>query len=427
VIGTVEYMAPEQRQGLEVSAATDVYALACVLYESITGHTPFERELSAGSVPALDASPAPISSLRPGLPPALDGVITGALANNPRERPSSCEALLHECREALSAYDAAGPASEQSAAEVSDATVAVAATSQEPAMPAPPAKAEHDESQAAAGQPSGARDGGSPEPGTARGRRRLVYGGLIAALLVAGIVVAVLASSSSTGNAGKPSAAALGQVPTNHVTGDGTATVSLKGNMATVTVATHGLDGDEALAHAIHIHAGGKGVCPPASAARLHNGHLSISTTDGINYYGPPVQALTTHGDTSVKSILVFSRYPTGGEIRYERTIPLPRKVASAIREGNAVVVVHGVDYDHSGIYSGVLERSELDRSVPATATAPALCGALAARRTAATRSGRRSTVYAASLRTDVAALFWCEPDGALAPIPARRPGKRSA
>ena len=40
----------------------------------------------------------------------------------------------------------------------------------------------------------------------------------------------------------------------------------------------------------MHIHAGAKGECPPASAARPHNGHLTISTTDGINYYGPPVR-----------------------------------------------------------------------------------------------------------------------------------------
>ena len=62
---------------------------------------------------------------------------------------------------------------------------------------------------------------------------------------------------------------------------------------------------------------------------RLHNGHQSISTTDGIKYYGPPVQALTTSGDTSTASILAFSRYPTGGTIRYTRTITLPPPVAA--------------------------------------------------------------------------------------------------
>ena len=61
----------------------------------------------------------------------------------------------------------------------------------------------------------------------------------------------------------------------------------------------------------MHIHAGGKGICPPASAARLHNGHLSISTSNGIRFYGPPEVALTTSGDTSRKSIVDFSRFPT--------------------------------------------------------------------------------------------------------------------
>ena len=70
----------------------------------------------------------------------------------------------------------------------------------------------------------------------------------------------------------------------------------------------------------MHIHAGGQGICPPASAARLHNGHLSISTTNGIKFYGPPEVSLTSHGDTSPKSIVDFSRYPTVGNIRYTRT-----------------------------------------------------------------------------------------------------------
>ena len=79
---------------------------------------------------------------------------------------------------------------------------------------------------------------------------------------------------------------------------------------------TNGLDNDAELVHLMHIHAGAKGECPPASAARLHNGHLSISTTDGINYYGPAVQALTTRGDTSPSSILAFPRFLTGGALR---------------------------------------------------------------------------------------------------------------
>ena len=140
------------------------------------------------------------------------------------------------------------------------------------------------------------------------------------------------------------------------------ATVSLSGNQAVVTVNTTGLDRNAPLVHLMHIHAGGKGECPPASAAQPHNGHLTISTNDGAAYYGPPVQSLTTHGDTSAASILAFPRYLSGGTLHYVRTIMLPPEVATEIRRNNAVIVVHGVDYDGSGIYSGVLGRANSAR-----------------------------------------------------------------
>ena len=169
----------------------------------------------------------------------------------------------------------------------------------------------------------------------------------------------------------------------------------LQGNTVTVTLDTNGLLNGEP--HAMHIHAGGQGVCPPASAARPHNGHLSISTTDGIKFYGPPETALTLRGDTSTKSIIDFSRYPHVGNIRYSRTITVPRGVAAAIRDGDAVVVVHGIDYDGNGIYDNVLDRSELNNALPGEATAPALCGPVSSGQTAATGAGSGG-VYTASL-----------------------------
>jgi hypothetical protein len=167
----------------------------------------------------------------------------------------------------------------------------------------------------------------------------------------------------------------LRPVPTNHVTGTGTAAVTLHGDQATVTVDTSGLL--NSASHPIHLHAFGLGICPPASAAKLYNGHLAISTTDGLKYYGPMAAALTLSGDTTMNSMLAFSRYPTTGDIHYQRTITLTTTAANAIRNGNAVVVVHGIDYNHSGHYDMVLNRSELDSAVSQDATAPALCGTL--------------------------------------------------
>ena len=161
--------------------------------------------------------------------------------------------------------------------------------------------------------------------------------------------------------------------------------------------------------------------------AGLHNGHLTISTTDGINYYGPPVVALTTTGDISPASILAFPRYLTGGALHYERTITVPPYVAADIRRNNAVIVVHGIDYDGTGIYSGVLERSELNKAVPATATAPALCGVLVAQQKVTALnppSHERQLVYTASfVSTTVPAgeLFMCEVGDATAGVAETR------
>ena len=268
----------------------------------------------------------------------------------------------------------------------------------------------------AAGSPPGSSEGAG------RARRRWYAAGLAAALAAGGVAAALL-SSGSASSTGRPASAALRRVPTNRVIGAGTVSLTLNGDRANVTLKTNDLDGDAPLVHAMHIHGGGKGECPPASAARLHNGHLAIDTNDGFNYYGPPVQALTTRGDTSGASILVFSRYPTGGAIRYSRTITLPPNVVRLIRENNAVIVVHGIDYDRSGIYSGVLDRSDLDKTLPATATAPALCGRLVGPQEVAQSDpdvGRHPILYTASLSKPAidAAEFLCHvperPGGAL-------------
>src|SRR5206468_12755465 len=97
------------------------------------------------------------------------------------------------------------------------------------------------------------------------------------AVIVAGGIAAAIALSSGGGSSSSNTAAGaasfpatLSGVPTNKVTGNGDATVKLKGNTATVSIDTNGLL--DAAPHAMHIHAGGQAKCPPASAAHLHNG-----------------------------------------------------------------------------------------------------------------------------------------------------------
>ena len=397
-IGTMGYMAPEQIEGREVSAETDVYALTATLYECLTGRVPYQRELAEGIRPPTGAV-EPIRRTRPEIPEALDGVVERALSRDPSVRPATCEQLIDACR------SAAGRGRAQPGATGHFTPTVISA-------PAPGL-------QATSGPPD---EPVAAEPPAAGRSRRPLYAGLLLAV-VAAAVVAVLALSTGTSTpSGVPFSSALADVPTNHVTGSGQAAIRLNGEQATVTVTTEGLDNGSNLVHLMHIHAGGKGLCPPASAARLHNGHLAISTGDGINYYGPPVQALTTRGDTSVASILAFPRFPAGGTLRYSRTITLPPNVIDAIRRNDAVIVIHGTDYDGSGIYSGVLDRSELSKSVPGTATAPALCGRLLGTKTVASagrRSGEAKLLYTASLAPSadaqaalVGEAFLCHVDG---------------
>jgi serine/threonine protein kinase len=235
------------------------------------------------------------------------------------------------------------------------------------------------------GAAAAAAQGAPPGDGWLRRHRTPVAVLLLLIVVAVPVAVILLGSSSeepskgvadSAKPTGQPVAGGLAPVPTNRVTGTGKVTMRLNGNVATVAVTTSGLlDGSP---HPLHIHAGSKrGVCPPSSAARPHNGHLTISTLDGVPFYGSPVTSLTTTGGTSAKSILALNRFPRTGSIRYTRRIDLTPVVASYVRANNAVIVVHGTDYNHNGIYDNNLDRSDLNRSLPGELTTPALCGKL--------------------------------------------------
>ena len=91
LLGTIDYVAPEQIAGEEIDGRADVYSLGCVLYECLVGQSPFRSDSDLAVVFAhLETeSPAP-SAERPELPAALDAVIARALAKEPAERYASC-------------------------------------------------------------------------------------------------------------------------------------------------------------------------------------------------------------------------------------------------------------------------------------------------------------------------------------------------
>jgi Tol biopolymer transport system component/predicted Ser/Thr protein kinase len=87
IVGTLQYMAPEQLEGKEVDARTDIFAFGAVAYEMATRKRAFEGKTQASVIGAiLKDDPPPISSLQPMTPPALDRVVKRCLAKDPDDR-----------------------------------------------------------------------------------------------------------------------------------------------------------------------------------------------------------------------------------------------------------------------------------------------------------------------------------------------------
>ncbi len=166
--------------------------------------------------------------------------------------------------------------------------------------------------------------------------------------------------------------------PLNNSGAKGHAMVRTHHRKLSIDVHANGLV--KGMPHAQHIHYGetARNECP--SVRDDTNGDFRLTTAEGLPAYGPIKVSLTTRGRTGPGSGLAVNRFPTAprGEINYDRHTRTSKAVARAIRMGEAVVVVHGVDYNNNGEYDfDSAGPSELDPSLPAEATDPALCGVL--------------------------------------------------
>ncbi|MGH2902451.1 MAG: Stk1 family PASTA domain-containing Ser/Thr kinase [Solirubrobacteraceae bacterium] len=194
IMGTAQYLSPEQAQGQEVSGRSDLYAVGIILYELLTGSVPFDGETAVAiAFKQVSAEPRPPSELQPGVSAALDAVVLRALAKDPARRFADADEFIA----ALQQVRAALPISAGTAFAGAIAATAIAAD--EPYAAAlgsgPGAGAPFPESGALLLPPAGGREdqnGRPPEDGDRR-RRRLLWGSgllLVAALVALGLLLA---------------------------------------------------------------------------------------------------------------------------------------------------------------------------------------------------------------------------------------------
>jgi serine/threonine protein kinase len=95
VMGTPHYLSPEQAQGFEVTAVSDLYSVGVILYEALTGRVPFEGESAvAVAMKQVSQPPQRPSSINPQVSPALDAVVMRALEKEPGNRFQSADAFI---------------------------------------------------------------------------------------------------------------------------------------------------------------------------------------------------------------------------------------------------------------------------------------------------------------------------------------------
>jgi len=189
IMGTAQYLSPEQAQGHAVGATSDLYSVGVVLYELLTGVVPFEGETAVAiAFKQVAAEPRAPSALNPAVSGGLDAIVLRALAKDPDRRFSDAD----EFRAALARERAALPA------PVPAAAAAAVLVGGPPPPPGPVgASAARHTGGALLLPAAGVRDERPLPSGGAPGRRRRLLLALAAAVLVAAVVLALLLSGTA--------------------------------------------------------------------------------------------------------------------------------------------------------------------------------------------------------------------------------------
>jgi beta-lactam-binding protein with PASTA domain/predicted Ser/Thr protein kinase len=193
IMGTAQYLSPEQAQGQPVDARSDLYSVGIMLYELLTGKVPFEGDSAVSiALKQVSAAPVPPSQLNPAVTPALEHVVLRALAKDPADRPADAEVFIAEleaARTGLSAGDATAVTAYLPGAAIPPARVLT---------PLPPAMGTSSHELAAMygvpGPPAGPpplrdQDRGAGDDGSRRWVIALLAGLIVAVLVVGGVLL----------------------------------------------------------------------------------------------------------------------------------------------------------------------------------------------------------------------------------------------
>ncbi len=275
LVGTLDYVAPEQVQGRSVDGRADTYALACVLYRAVTGQVPFDRPNDAGKMWAhLNDPPPSAAKASPAVPADLDSVIRRGMAKRPEDRYASSRGFAEAARAAIGTPSPALGRAPSDATQPDPTVVDPLA----PAQPVPGGA----EAKRSRLRPPGGRGG--------------VYGAGVVLVLLVGAIIAIVAG----GGSGQPSSArgASSSTPSTAVTTTATQP----------TTSTSTADAQAAAYHAQVIHItprlnrifnhlpnGHDFLRPVFSRTALADAARVRGIADSLNALSPPPRLLTDH------------------------------------------------------------------------------------------------------------------------------------
>ena len=141
IMGTAQYLSPEQAQGHAVSGGSDLYSIGVVLYEMLTGRVPFDAESAVSiALKHVSEAPPPMTAINPSVPPELEQVVMWALNKNPVDRPANADQFITALEQARTVL-VGGERGERTASLPALASVAAGRYAAAAAVSNPPAAA----------------------------------------------------------------------------------------------------------------------------------------------------------------------------------------------------------------------------------------------------------------------------------------------